>query len=138
MAANSDTAIIAILKSDATVVSLSGGRIACDGDDEDGGYPFVSIKEISGNEVYSLTGFSGLTMSRYQIDVYALDRATARQLSDLCRAVLVAFKQGTAPDGTIIQAIKCADRRSASLSELKGSDEFIYQRSFDIMIAFQE
>ncbi len=90
----SEAAIVAILKATAAVTAIVSSRIYAVDLPQNPTLPAIVYSRISGMRVSSMTGASGLARPRYQIDVFAYDYTTAK---NLVRQVQLALegKRGT-------------------------------------------
>lgn len=66
--------------------------------------PYVTVQEIMGRELESLTGPSGLSRSIMQVNCWSSSYESAYNLKASIKAMLLAFT-GTTPTGSKIQAV---------------------------------
>ncbi|MGE4297037.1 MAG: DUF3168 domain-containing protein [Desulfovibrionaceae bacterium] len=80
--------ITAVLLHDATVAALAGTRVHPAPLPRGCALPAISYARISGGQVYSLAGYSGLENPRIQVDCWAETYDAAKALATAVRAAM--------------------------------------------------
>lgn len=93
--------------------------------------PYVTFQRISTPRIRDLQGLSGLAHPRFQIDAWAVSRASAKAIIDAVRAAFDGHS-GTA-SGVTVKAVSSQDE-GAEIDPESG----LYRARYDVMIWHEE
>lgn len=140
-----EKAINALLRADATVNGLVGGRISPAGAPQGTAYPYLIYQRISTERVRSTEGPSQLAAARIQVTVYdgrdgAEVALSVAAIAEAVRQALDGFPHDPPQTvaGVIVREISLEDERDQPAPPRRGRRKYVAGRSLDFLCWWQE
>lgn len=129
-----ESALYSYLSNKASITALVSTRIYPEVGPNDAGYPFITYITVTGDQQHDMSGASGLTNVRMQIDAWADIIADRVSVSEALRNALDGFTGNMGTENLNIRSCFLADYSTLRETEPEGRGQPIYRASLDFSI----
>jgi hypothetical protein len=131
-----EASLYSFLKSHHDLAALVDDRIYPDVAPSGAAYPHITHQVISQPQPRDFSGSSGITKVGLQLDVWALDVISRKNVSEFIRSILDG-KKGTI-EGTAVRGIFLENRTDTEEPPADGKEFGIFRTRFDFVIWFRQ